>query len=73
MNWYRNDFGIFYIIGPAIYSVDGKNILVGVSSWIESALNCLDNTESNYANVVYFKDWMRSIIYGEIILTFSSL
>ena len=55
---------MFYIKGPAIYTVDGKHILVGVSSWIES-VDCLDNTESNYANAVYFKDWIKSTIYGK--------
>ena len=63
---------MFYIKGPAIYTVDGKHILVGVSSWIES-VDCLDNTESNYANAVYFKDWIESTIYGKIVLTSNRL
>ena len=45
--------------------MDGKDLLVGVSSWtMEEGGNCLGSAESNYANAVLFKDWIRDVIYG---------
>ena len=45
--------------------MEGKDLLVGVSSWtVEEEGSCLGSAESNYANAVLFKGWIRDVIYG---------